>query len=97
MYYLNSKVIIGYVGNNLVEDMKANPDIIIIRKKWTYTSKQEIFAPFFERNKYIRVSFPVFDYFVNNIPETSLHSFKTEMAENDSQCLDIYLKTTMKQ
>lgn len=97
MYYLNSKVIIGYVGNNLAEDMKANPDIIIIRKKWTYTSKEEIFAPFFERNKYARVSFPVFDYFVNNIPETGLHLFKTEMAENDSQRLDIYLKTTMKQ
>ena len=97
MYYLNSKVIIGYVGNNLAEDMKANPDIIIIRKKGTYTSKQEIFTPFFERNKYVRVSFPVFDYFVNNIPETSLHLFETRMAENDSQCLDIYLKTTMEQ
>jgi hypothetical protein len=97
MYYLNSKVIIGYVGNNLAEDMKANPDIIIIRKKGTYTTKQEIFAPFFERNKYAKVSFPVFDYFVNNIPETGVHLFKTRMAENNSQCLDIYLKTTMKQ
>ena len=92
MYYLNSKVIIGYVGNNLVEDMKANPDIIIMRKKWTYTSEQKIFAPFFGRNKYVMVSFPVFDYFVNNIPETSLHLFKTKMAENDSQRLNIYLK-----
>jgi hypothetical protein len=97
MYYLNSKVIIGYVGNNLMEDMKADPDIIILRKKLAYTNKQEIFAPFFERNNYVRMSFPVFDYFVNNIPETSLHLFKTKMAENDSQCLDIYLKTTMKQ
>ena len=92
MYYLNSKVIIGYVGNNLVEDMKANPDIIIMRKKWTYTSEQKIFTPFFGRNKYVMVSFPVFDYFVNNIPETSLHLFKTKMAENDSQRLNIYLK-----
>jgi len=97
MYYLNSKVIIGYVGNNLAEDMKANPDIIIMRKNWAYTSKEEIFTPFFERNKYVMVSFPVFDYFVNNIPETSLHLFKTMKAENASECLDIYMKTTMKQ
>jgi len=94
MYYLNSKVILGYVGNNLKEDMKADPDIIVPRKIWSYI-KNEDFMPFFERNRYTKKSFPVFDYFVNNIPETSMHLFKTKMAEDDSQCLDIYIKTNV--
>jgi len=34
MYYLGSRVIIGYVGNNLEEDLKIQPDVIIFRKRW---------------------------------------------------------------
>lgn len=39
MYYLESKVIIGYVGNNLEEDTRAVPDIIVFRKRWESSPK----------------------------------------------------------
>lgn len=99
MYYLNSKVVIGYVGNNLEEDMKTDPDIIILRKNGAQTTKKEIFGPFFERSNYVKVPFPVFDYLVNNIPETSgpiRHLYRTEMAENADERLNIYIKTIAK-
>jgi hypothetical protein len=95
MYYLGSKVIIGYVGNNLEEDMTMTPDIIIFRKKWTYTSKAEIFAPFFAKARYKPVTFEVFDNTVNNIPQISgpiRHLFKTKMARTEKEALVLHIK-----
>jgi hypothetical protein len=95
MYYLGSKVIIGYVGNNLEEDMTMTPDIIIFRKKWTYTSKSEIFSPFFARARYKPVAFEVFDNAVNNIPQISgpiRHLFKTKMAKTEKEALVLHVK-----
>jgi hypothetical protein len=95
MYYLGSKVIIGYVGNNLKEDMTMTPDIIIFRKKWTYTSKAEIFAPFFAKARYRPVAFEVFDNTVNNIPQISgaiRHLFKTKMARTEKEALVLHIK-----
>jgi hypothetical protein len=95
MYYLGSKVIIGYVGNNLEEDMTMTPDIIIFRKKWTYTSKSEIFSPFFARARYKPVAFEVFDNAVNNIPQLSgpiRHLFKTKMAKTEKEALVLHVK-----
>jgi len=95
MYYLGSKVIIGYVGNNIEEDMAMTPDIIIFRKKWTYTSKSEIYAPFFARARYKPVAFEVFDNAVNNIPQISgpiHHLFKTKMARTEKEALVLHIK-----
>lgn len=95
MYYLGSKVIIGYVGNNLKEDMTMTPDIIIFRKKWAYTSKAEIFAPFFAKARYNPVTFEVFDNTVNNIPQISgpiRHLFKTKMARTEKEALVLHMK-----
>lgn len=95
MYYLGSKVIIGYVGNNLKEDMTMTPDIIILRKKWTYTSKAEIFAPFFAKARYKPVVFEVFDNPVNNIPQISgaiHHLFETKMAKTEKEALVLHIK-----
>jgi hypothetical protein len=100
MYYLGSKVIIGYVGNNLEEDLKVQPDIIIFRKRWAYTSKPQLFNHFFQNEKYKKISFPVFDYPVNNIPELDgvlPHLYKTKMAKNDRERLDIYVKFNLLQ
>ena len=96
MYYLESKVIIGYVGNNLEEDMQMAPDIIIFRKGWRNLSPK-IFIDFFMRHRYQRVSFPVFDYKVNNISELNLspeyqHQFKTLHTEDERMKVDIFLK-----
>ncbi len=94
MYYLNSRVIVGYVGNNLDEDRKLQPDIIVYRK--SYPAFIDIFNSFLKTAKYKMVSFPIFDYPVNNIPELNYsyftHLYKTKPADNDWEKLDIYLK-----
>lgn len=94
MYYLRSKVIIGFVGNNLKEDLKMSPDTIIFRKKWNYNP--QIFSGFFQNERYKKVSFPVFDYPVNNIPELDggvfRHLYRTRLAKNEGDRLDIYIK-----
>jgi len=95
MYYLGSRVIIGYVGNNLEEDLKIQPDVIIFRKRWAYTSSPQIFNVFFKNESYKKIAFPVFDYPVNNIPElysSPQHLYETKMAESENKQLDIYIK-----
>jgi len=96
MYYLDSKVIIGYVGNNLEQDSQMVPDLVIFRKGWRNLDPK-IFIYFFSKNHYQRISFPVFDYKVNNIPELNLspeyqHQFRTLNTENERMKVDIFLK-----
>jgi hypothetical protein len=97
MYYLGSKVTIGYVGCNLKEDAKIQPDVIIFRKKRTYVDP-EVFNNFIRKARYIQVSIPVLDYLVNNIPElqvtdrTLYHLYKTQIAPSRERCLDICIK-----
>jgi hypothetical protein len=97
MYYLNSKVIIGYVGNNLEEDVQMVPDIVIFRKGWGNLNRK-LFLGFLGKHRYQRVSFPVFDYKVNNIPELNFpqsgleHQFRTLYTGDERMKTDIYLK-----
>lgn len=96
MYYLYSKTIVGYVGNNLIEDIKLEPDVIIFRKYFNFDQGYlDIFNSFLEKNKYQAVSFPVFDYPFNNIPELNfltVHLYKTKFATNNNEKLYLYLK-----
>ena len=93
MYYLNSKVTIGYVYNNLEDDLKYIPDIIIYRKTWGTDPK--VFNDFMQKAKYQKVSFPVYDYPVNNIPELDFvikHLFKTKFAASEQEKTDIFVR-----
>ncbi|MFA4975780.1 MAG: hypothetical protein WC839_00585 [Candidatus Paceibacterota bacterium] len=96
MYYLDSKTIIGYVGNNLEEDKKLEPDIIVFRKFFGPSQGYGyIFDNFMKKNKYKEISFPIFDYPFNNIPELNFnipHLYKTTFANNDSEKLYLYIK-----
>ncbi len=86
MYYLKSKVIIGFTGNNLSADSIIVPHVIAYRKTWgNYGS---IF------NKYLKVApfdaqkFPVKDIPVNNIPELNFkpafnHHFRMQLPDSD--------------
>lgn len=93
MYYLKSKTIVGYVGNNLKEDRKLEPDVIIYRKGFPFNEEYiNVFNTFFN-NKYQEVSFPVYDYPFNNIPELNYnvsHLFQTKFASNDNEKLYLY-------
>lgn len=93
MYYLGSKVIIGYALNNVEEDMKHIPDIIMYRKTWGTDPKY--FNEFMQKAKYQRVGFPVADYPVNNIPELDFvikHLFKTKLATSEKEQAEMYVR-----
>jgi len=96
MYYFDCKTIVGFLTNNLEEDLKLTPDIIIFRKIRADKITQVLFSTFFKKNRYEKVSFPFFDYPVNNIPELRdkflPHLFKTKIAQNQVEYLDMYLK-----
>lgn len=97
MYYLDSKTIIGYLGNKLEEDSKLEPDVIIIRK-FFWGGQQNyfnIFETFFKNKEYQEVKLPIYDYPFNNIPEfdfSASHLFETKMASDDTEKLYLYFK-----
>jgi len=93
MYYLRSKVTIGYVYNNLEDDLKHQPDIILYRKAWGTDPKY--FNEFMQKAKYQKVTLPVADYPVNNIPELDFsikHLFKTKLATNEQEKVDVFVR-----
>jgi len=93
MYYLKSKVTIGYVYNNLEDDLKHIPDIILFRKAWGTDPKY--FNEFMQKAKYQKVSLPVADYPVNNIPELDFvikHLFRTKLAATEQEKTDIFVR-----
>lgn len=93
MYYLGAKVIIGFVKNNLEEDLKETPDAMIFRKYWERDPWELQF--FLEKVGYGKIVFPVLDYPVNNMPDLHYgvrHLFHTPLARNESDRLEIYVK-----
>jgi hypothetical protein len=95
MYYLDSKVIVGYVGNNIEEDARLTPDIIAYRKPWR--NFVNVFNNYLQKAAYEPVMFPVADGLVNNIPELNLvpalnHKFKTVHTENPQEATYLYIK-----
>lgn len=69
MYYLKCKAIVGYVKNNLQEDLKYQPDILLYRRLWATPTDNEIFQKLYFSAEYQFIRFPVADYYVNNIPQ----------------------------
>lgn len=93
-YYLGSKVTVGFVGNNLKEDMKIVPDIIIGRKRWAYTN--EPMLRLMERAEYRIKTFWVVDTVTNTVPEVGgrevVHRFRTPRTGSDRQALHIRVR-----
>jgi len=95
MYYLKSKVIVGYVGNNLQEDTLLQPDIIAYRKAWG--NHVPVFENFFKRTQYEPQKFPVKDSPINTIPELNFkpafnHPFETRLTEDDKEATFLYIR-----
>lgn len=91
IFYLGSKVTMGFVNKNLEEDMRYQPDVIIYRKSWSHDPKY--YRIFMQKARYSTKVFPVYDYYVNNIPElggTIQHQFKTKLATNDYELTTLY-------
>lgn len=103
MFYLQSKVIIGYVPINLEDDMKHQPDIIIFRQSMdTSPEVLKSMRYFASRVPYRYISFPVFDTPHNNIPELSkddylvrsfiVHRFKTLTTLDEKFKVAMYIR-----
>jgi hypothetical protein len=92
MYYLNCKVTIGSMGMNLDEDLRYQPDIIVERK--AYGRTHGVFRRLLQQGDYVKVSFPVYDYPVNNIPDPFYygHLFETMHARNEREQTEIYVR-----
>jgi hypothetical protein len=95
MYYLNAKVTVGFVGNNLAEDAQTVPDIIVFRK-W-HRIFVPIFTNFLQQHSYGRISFPVADYPANNLPELNWappvqHQFRTGETSDEQAKVDMYVR-----
>jgi hypothetical protein len=94
MYYLGAKVTIGFVGKELASDMAIRPDIIVYRKGWENFVPQ--FMQLLQGGSYARVTFPVADYPVNNIPELRAdspvhHRYRTELTDDEKRMLDMFV------
>jgi hypothetical protein len=95
MYYLNSKVTVGYVGNNLREDSLTQPHIIAYRKWWG--NYVDVFNGFTSKAPYEPVKFPIKGSPVNNIPEFNLmpplvHQFEELPAANDKDATYLFIR-----
>ncbi|MDD8026164.1 MAG: hypothetical protein PHI34_06610 [Acidobacteriota bacterium] len=93
-YYLGSRVIIGFVGNNLKEDMKLTPDVIVGRKRSAYTNRNIL--ELMERARYKQKTIWIHDTIINNIPEVmpgfNSHRYRTERTDNERWALKILYK-----
>lgn len=90
VFYLDSKVIIGGVGNNLEEDMKLTPDVIVPRDGWWNRDKID---ELLRKAEYEKVVLPIADISFNNIAEPAQHHFKTQYADEvGEEPLEIYFK-----
>ena len=95
MYYLNAKVVVGYVGNNIEKDAAAIPDLILYRRYWQ--NFVPTFKSFLARSRYAKVEFPVVDYPFNNIPELNwpppiVHQFQTLTTDDETMRTVLFLR-----
>ncbi len=88
MYYLKSKVIVGFVGNNLPEDTAFTPDLISYRQSLG-SNFEGVFNYYLKKAQYTRTPFLGKDIPLNNIPELNFdrdvfnHRFKSETTDDE--------------
>ncbi|HZV70255.1 MAG TPA: hypothetical protein VFG10_11955 [Saprospiraceae bacterium] len=94
-YYLKSKVVMGFTGNNLAEDSLAIPQVLAYRKTWG--NYGGIFNKFLQTGTYDAEKFPVKDIPVNNIPELNFkpafnHHFETQVPVDEKDQTYLYIR-----
>jgi hypothetical protein len=71
MYYLRSRVIVGFGSTDLAVDRALVPDVVIPRRQWD-ADRLGLLAGFLDRAEYEKEVLPVADLPYNNIPEVSI-------------------------
>jgi len=98
MFYLNSRMLIGFIPLHLEEDLNHSPDILVYRKLWEQDPAP--FRWYLSKAEYEEIFFPVLDYPVNNIPELYLgvgndlfsHHFSTVYTDDPRYRASIFIK-----
>ena len=96
MYYLRSRVLLGYTRTEKARDLMTRPDIIIPRMLW---EGRPLLHRFREKAAYQSVVFDVDDFPINNIPSLAespifeySHQFRTRLAEDEESGLVIFIR-----
>lgn len=96
MYYLGSRVLLGYTRAEQARDLMEQPDIIIPRMLW---EGRPLLHRFRDRAPYQRLVFDVEDFPVNNIPSLAespifgySHQFRTRIGEDEESRLVIFIR-----
>ena len=100
MYYLGSRVTIGFARANLAEDMAIQPNVII-RRRWP--QGRRALESLAQRATYDAERLPVANILYNNIPQISanpivreLHRFETPLPRKESDALVLlHLRTEL--
>ena len=103
IYYLNCRVIVGFVNPDFRPDRLEQPDCIIYRSYWSDVTDKNVFSALLKQDKYKYVRFHVTDYGFNNIPETvhwtvetgwnwHPHLFKTSYSDIKMQQSTIFIR-----
>ena len=97
MVYLNSHVIVGLSGANLVRDRTRRPDVVIPRKTWQ--PHIGVLAGFLREGEFERHVLPVVDAHYNTIPELGrwptvpmTHAFETRTPASQGQSLELFVR-----
>ena len=103
IYYLGSRVIVGFVNPEIQQALLEQPDCIVNRSFWGNYTTNSIFNEFLKRDNYEMVQFHVLDYGFNNIPETvhwtpktgwkrRMHFFATMTTDNPGALTTLYIR-----
>jgi hypothetical protein len=99
MFYLGSRTILGFIGNNLADDLKLRPDVMIVRKNSVSPAfnidYRKIFSDYLQKDRYARVVLPIFDLAYNTVPQTEdpcEHSFRTNTATDEKDRLVMFIR-----
>lgn len=99
MYYLKSKVVVGFVGNNLPEDTAFTPDIISYRQSLG-SNFDGVFNYYLKKANYTRTPFIGKEIPLNNIPELNFdrpvfnHYFKSLTTDQDREQVSLLIKSS---
>lgn len=109
IYYLGSRVIIGFVNPDLQRELQKGlpeqPDCIVFRRFWAGLTDPEIFQTLFGRATYVPVQFPVYDHGFNNTPDVihwspnggwlpGWHYFRTAHTEDPQRMATLFLRAS---
>lgn len=95
MFYLGSRVIVGFSLNNIEAERELKPDVIVPRRNWRKTLPE--IASLLRGGRFQGVQLDIKDMPYNNIPALSktiwlmtVHQFRTARASNPERRLTVY-------